>query len=147
MADDAQEADQASLLQSIAEDSLSQSEFSPSTPAFSPSISLSSESSNESTENRCQRQLCIRNPPIFLNYDRVGSPSNLQHASIQPLQVTSRFPMFIMLAFCPWYYSQLPLRIELYCMMKILYSIYTAKMFVVCLYSPRFTSSEPMCSC
>ena len=70
MADNEQEADLASLPQSIAEDSLSQSELSPIAPAFSPPSSVSSESSNGSGNNRNQRPLCIRNPPIMLNYDR-----------------------------------------------------------------------------
>ena len=107
MADDEQEADQASPPPSIAEDSLSQSELSPLAPAFSPSISVSSELSNESTENRCQRPSRIRHPPVMLNYDRFGSPSNVQHASVQPLQVMSNLPMFNVPAFCPWYYSPL----------------------------------------
>ena len=107
MADDEQEADQASPPPSIAEDSLSQSELSPLAPSFSPSISVSSELSNESTENRYQRPSRVRHPPVMLNYDRFGSPSNVQHASVQPLQVMSNLPMFNVPAFCPWYYSPL----------------------------------------
>ena len=107
MSDDEQEADQASPPPSIAEDSISQSELSPIAPAFSPSISVSSELSNESTENRYQRPSRARHQPVMLNYDRFGSPSNVQHASVQPLQVMSNLPMLNVPAFCPWYYSPL----------------------------------------
>ena len=99
------EADQASPPRNIEEHSPPQSGLSPLAPTFSPSISVSSESSDALADNQHRRPLRIRNPPIMLNYDRFGSPSNIQHASVQPLQVMSNFPMFNMPAFCPWYYS------------------------------------------
>ena len=98
------EADQASLPRNIEENS-PQSGLSPLAPTFSPSISVSSESSDALADNQHRRPFRIRNPPIMLNYDRFGSPSNTQHDGVQPLQVMSNFPMFNMPAFCPWYYS------------------------------------------
>ena len=99
------EADQSSLPSNIEESSPPQSGLSPLAPTFSPSVSVSSESSDAVADNQHQRPLRIRNPPIMLNYHRFGSPSNIQHASVRPLQVMSNFPMFNMPAFCPWYYS------------------------------------------
>ena len=113
MADNKQAADLASLPQSIAEDSLSQSELSPLAPAFSSPFLVSSEASNGSGNNQNQWPLCIRNPTIMLNYDRFGSPSDVQHASVQPLRVMSNYPMYNMPTTYSWCYS-LDIRNQLY---------------------------------
>ena len=121
MADDERGVGQTSLPQSITEDSLSQSELSPLAPEFSPSCSALSELLSGSAENQYQRPSRIRNPPIMLNYDWFGSPSNVQHASVQPVQVMSNHPTFNMPTFYPWYYVPV-IRNQLYpCHMTVAY--------------------------
>ena len=101
-----QEVDQTSPSSNTEVDLPSPPALSPLAPAFSPSPASSPGSSPTSAQRQPQRPSRIRNPPIMLNYDRFGSPSNVQNADVQLLQTTPNLPnfMFNMPGFQPWYY-------------------------------------------
>lgn len=85
------------------------SALSPTAPPFSPK--LSNESSPDRNELVNQRPERVCNQPVMLNYDRFGSPSNIQY--VNPLQIAFGHPIYPVPILPPWYFPAM--RPELAC--------------------------------